>query len=33
MMGLKIERPIELLRVDDKEFNRALVEQVLEEAR
>lgn len=33
MMGLKIERPVELLRVDDKEFNRALVEQVLEEAR
>lgn len=31
--GLKIERPVELLRVDDKEFNRALADQVLEEAR
>ena len=33
VMGLKVERPVELLRVDDKEFNKALVGQVMEEAR
>ena len=33
IMGLKIERPVELLRVDDVDFNKAIVEQVLEEAR